>query len=132
MANEENIKINYPPNARRSDVGLPPIIHHVTPKYNGVTIYDNNHVYANCRCPVDTRYGLMINLDDLTEHEKETGECYIHCDNCGADIILHFKPSTKALLGHHANIVSIDEFFDNKNETKKWGINYGKNGNDCK
>lgn len=110
MANEENNKIDYPPNYLRSTIGLPPIIHHATPKFNGCAVYDNNHVYATCLCPVDTRYGLMINLDDLTEHEKEIGKCRIHCDNCGADIIVHFKPMKTALHGLRANMAYIDEY----------------------
>ncbi len=61
MLNEETNKIDYPPNFRRSTIGLPAIIHHAT-----------------CRCPVDT----------------------------------------KELLGLHANIASIDEFFGDKKENE--------------
>lgn len=59
--------------------------HHTTPKLIGKTNCDK-YIYAICRCPVDTRYGLMVNKDDLTEYEKETGWCYIHCNNCRLDI----------------------------------------------
>lgn len=67
--------------------GYVKMFHHTTPKLIGKIDYDK-YIYAICRCPADTRYGLMINRDDLTEYEKETGWCYIHCEKCDTDIEL--------------------------------------------
>lgn len=64
--------------------------HHITPKLIGKIDYDK-YVYAICRCPIDARYGLMINQDDLAEREKGTGWCYMHCDNCGLNTEVKFK-----------------------------------------
>ena len=59
--------------------------HHTVPKLIGKIDYDK-YIYAICRCPVDTRYGLIVDKSDLTEYERETGWCCIHCNDCGSDI----------------------------------------------
>ena len=66
------------------------MFHHTTPKLIGKINYDE-YIYAHCLCPIDTKYGLMIPQKDLTEYEKETGWCYIHCCNCGLDTEVKYK-----------------------------------------
>ena len=61
--------------------------HHRNPQLLGQINYDR-YIYAICRCPKDTRYGLVVDRNELTEYEKETGYCYIHCDTCGSDIVV--------------------------------------------
>ena len=58
--------------------------HHTVPKLIGKIDY-GKYIYAICRCPVDTRYGLIVDKSDLTEYERETGWCCIHCNDCGSD-----------------------------------------------
>lgn len=90
-------------------------IHHGIPELIGIGKFDENkYIYAVCRCPLPYGYAIKIPWNDLTEHEKETGACHVHCDNCGTDSTICFRPRVegqKELLGRRANIVRIDEFF---------------------
>lgn len=61
--------------------------HHRKPQLLGQRKHDR-YIYAICRCPKDTRYGLVVDRNELTEYEKETGYCYIHCTICGSDIAI--------------------------------------------
>lgn len=61
--------------------------HHTIPKLIKKINHDK-YIYALCHCPMDSRYGLVIDRNDLTEYEKETGFCYIHCTICGSDIAI--------------------------------------------
>ena len=87
-------------------------------------IDESKYLYCRCRCPVDTRYGIKIPVDDLHGWEKEYGECYVHCDNCGSEIVICFPARTekKALLGRRANIVQPDDLLRQntfKNESEE-------------
>lgn len=62
-------------------------MHHRKPQLVGQLNYDR-YIYAICRCPKDLRYGLVVDRNELTEGEKRTGHCYIHCDICGSDITI--------------------------------------------
>lgn len=43
-------------------------------------IDETKYVYAICRCPLDTRYGLrMLRKPGVKEY-------LFHCDDCGSDI----------------------------------------------
>lgn len=92
---------------------------HAKPELLG-KIDESKYLYCHCHCPVDTRYGIKIPIDDLHGWETEYGKCYIHCDNCESEIVVCFPPRTEkeTLHGLHTNFVSIDEFFGDKKENE--------------
>ena len=63
------------------------MFHHTTPVKLGVLDY-KKYIYAICKCPVDTSYGLRIERANLTKEEKKCGWCHIHCEKCDTDIEL--------------------------------------------
>lgn len=63
------------------------MFHHTTPVKLGALDH-KKYIYAICRCPVDTSYGLRIERTNFTKEEKECGWCHIHCEKCGSDIEL--------------------------------------------
>lgn len=75
-------------------------------------IDESKYLYCRCRCLLDTRYGIKIPIDDLHGWEKEYGKCYVHCNDCGSEIVVCFPSRTEkeALHGLHANSAYIDEY----------------------
>jgi len=65
------------------------MLHHTKPKL--IPQNTDQYIVAHCRCPIDTKYGLIIHKDDLSKQEKKSGVCCIHCDNCNTDIYTGFK-----------------------------------------
>ena len=65
------------------------INHHTSPKL--IPENTDQYVVAHCRCPVDTKYGLIIHKDNLDEGEKQSGVCCMYCSNCNTSIYKRFK-----------------------------------------
>lgn len=51
---------------------------------------ESKYIYGICRCQVDYGYGMTIlPIDNLTNHEKETGKCCMHCNKYDIDCIIN-------------------------------------------
>lgn len=51
---------------------------------------ESKYIYGICRCQVDYGYGMTIlPIDNLTDNEKETGKCRMHCSKYDIDCIIH-------------------------------------------
>lgn len=70
-------------------------VHHVIPQL--IDGRSTQYVMAYCRCPLDARYGLEVHIDDLSVEEKRSGECHIHCDNCGTNVWVGFRIDYEAI-----------------------------------
>jgi len=89
MTNEENNKIDYPPNYLRSEVGLPPI----TNKESEEQIMDDNRKTGYWRW--DQSYPDNPKIGDwhcsecnwITSSELISDRLYHYCPNCGAKMM---------------------------------------------
>ena len=65
-------------------------IHRVIPKLINAKEFDQ-YVISKCKCPLDLRYVLAVNVNDLTVIEKQMGVCKMYCPNCGTETVVGFK-----------------------------------------
>lgn len=65
------------------------VMRRVTPKI--INQNTDQYVIGHCKCPLDTRYALGVNVNDLTLEEKKQGVCSMYCPNCNTHIEVAFR-----------------------------------------
>ena len=67
------------------------LIHSRKPTLINPNFDKNKWIVGHCKCPVDTRYGLVVSVNFLSSEERKNNICRMYCSDCDTYVTVGFN-----------------------------------------